>query len=284
MAKTKSTARAKTPKSAKSTATPKPAAKTKAPAAKAKASAPAATAKAAAKAKAPKPAAKAKAATPATTAKPAKTTKATKVATSAKTTSAKATRPAKTAEPASATRRAAVSDGARARRFVGRAAPTPIEQLDATTVLGRIVLAARAEEELDDDLPRLLDRLEATLDPSLVPSLFGALDDDDPHGVLWSVFYLLEGLDDDYLRGLVTALPELVARAPRWAETAVLRIVNTRGEPEDCIDALVAVAREQKAPARKRLVAVLEKLTRGLDGLHPSQKKTLVEIACAVAA
>lgn len=166
---------------------------------------------------------------------------------------------------------------------MGRApAPTPIEQLDATTVLGRIVMAARADEELDDDLPRLLDRLEASLDPSLVPSLFGALDDDDPHGVLWSVFYLLEGLDDHYLRGLVTALPELLARAPRWAETAVLRIVNTRGEPEDCIDALVAVARELKPPARKRVAAVLEKLTKGADGLHSSQRKTLEEITRAI--
>ena len=61
--------------------------------------------------------------------------------------------------------------------------------------------------------------------------MFGALDDDDPHGVLWSVFYLLEGFDDDYLVGLIAALPELSQRAPRWAETAVLRIVNTRGEP-----------------------------------------------------
>lgn len=265
MAKTKPAARAKTPKAAKPAKPAKVAKPAKAATAK--------TAKTSASAKPAKKAATAKPAKKATTAKPAKTAATKPAATKPKT-------------PDTAATRASDDAGAppRARRFVGRAAPTPIEALDSTTILGRIVLAARAEEELDDDLPRLLDRLEATLDPSLVPSLFGALDDDDPHGVLWSVFYLLEGLDDHYLRGLVTALPELVARAPRWAETAVLRIVNTRGEPEDCVDALVTIARELKAPARKRLVSVLDKLTKGLDGLHPSQRKTLVEISRAVAA
>jgi hypothetical protein len=195
----------------------------------------------------------------------------------AKTKAAK-TKAAKT--PAKPTRAAAP---ARAKKVVARAKKiVPPEELDATEVLTRLVMLARSEEEPGEELPALVERLQATADASLVRTLFGALDDDDPHGVLWSIFYVLEGLEDAYLEGLLEALPDLLERAPVWAETAVLRIVNTKDEPDDCIDAFVTLARAQKAAARKRTIATLVRMGKSSDGLHPSQRKTLAAMGKAI--
>lgn len=144
------------------------------------------------------------------------------------------------------------------------------------------MLFARSDEDLGDEVPRLVERLQQTADPTLIPAMFGALDDDDPHGVLWSVFYMLESFDDDYLAGLLEALPELSQRAPTWAETAVLRIVNTRGEPEDCTGTFVALAKRAKATSRKRTANMLARMGKSLDGLHTAQRKVLAELAKAI--
>lgn len=208
-------------------------------------------------------AAKAKA-TPAKPAKPAK------VATPAKPAGpAKAAKPAKVEKPAKVAAR--------------RKGPAPIDSLGAADVLTRLVLFARSEEDLGDEVPRLIDRLAQTADATLIPAMFGALDDEDPHGVLWSIFYLLEGFDDDYLAGLIDALPDLLERAPGWAHTAVLRIVNTHGEPEDCTATFVALARRGRVPARKRIATVLARMGKTLDGLHPSQRKLLAGFATSIA-
>src|SRR5688500_5145420 len=83
-------------------------------------------------------------------------------------------------------------------------------------------------------LDALIDRLRAHADASILPAIFGLLDDDDASGLLWPVFYVAEDQGDAYLSALLNALPHLSERAPGWAEIAVLRILNTRGEPEDC--------------------------------------------------
>ncbi len=192
-----------------------------------------------------------------------------------------ATKPA-AAKPAAA-KTAATSKAPSLRRVATRrAGPAPIDTLGASDVLARIVLFARSEEDLGEEMPRLIERLEQTADASLVPAMIGALDDDDPHGALWSVFYLLESFDDDYLAGLIAALPELADRSPRWAETAVLRIVNTHGEPEDCTDAFVAIAQRQRPPSRKRTSALLARMGKTNDGLHTAQRKILADLARAV--
>jgi hypothetical protein len=113
--------------------------------------------------------------------------------------------------------------------------------------------------------------------------MLGVLEDDDPHGVLWSVFYLLEGFDDDYLAGLIAALPALHERAPGWTDTALLRIVNTRGEPEDCTGAFVALAKRRPARERKEVVAILRALEQGEEPLAPVQRKAITEMAAAIA-
>jgi hypothetical protein len=168
-----------------------------------------------------------------------------------------------------------------AKRKIGgerkRAAPS-LDSLSPTELLGRIALHARAEGEPGDELPALLSRLQDVGTAALVPAMFGVLEDDDPHGVLWSVFYLLEGFDDDYLAGLVDALPALRERAPGWADTALLRIINTRGEPEDCIGAFVALAKRKRGPERKELVTALEELAAGSEPLAPIQKRAITEM------
>jgi hypothetical protein len=163
-----------------------------------------------------------------------------------------------------------------------RRGPAPIDSLSSAEILARIVLFARSDEDLGDEVPRLVERLQQTADPTLIPAMFGALDDDDPHGVLWSVFYMLESFDDDYLAGLLEALPELAQRAPTWADTAVLRIVNTRGEPEDCTGTFVALAKRAKATSRKRTATMLARMGKSLDGLHTAQRKVLAEMAKAI--
>jgi hypothetical protein len=171
----------------------------------------------------------------------------------------------------------------RAKKAVGKRKGAPrIDELDASEVLARISLFARAEDDVGEELVELVARLEQVAEPSLVPALFGALDDDDPQGVLWPVFYLLEGFDDAYLAGLLDALPDLYARAPGWAETAVLRIANTRGEPEDCTGDLVALARKRKAPAKKKIVTLIRRIAKDTEGLQAPQRRSVEQLAAAI--
>ena len=93
---------------------------------------------------------------------------------------------------------------------------------------------------------------------------------------------MLESFDDDYLAGLLEALPELAQRAPTWADTAVLRIVNTRGEPEDCTGTFIALAKRAKATSRKRTATMLARMGKSLDGLHAAQRKVLAEMAKSI--
>ena len=160
----------------------------------------------------------------------------------------------------------------------------PIESLDVGELLARISLFARAQEDVGEELAALVARLEQIAEPSLVPALFGVLDDDDPQGVLWPLFYLLEGFDDAYVEGLLAALPELYERAPGWAETAVLRIANTRGEPEDCTATFVALARKRKAAARKKIVALVRRIAKDTEGLHAPQRRSVEQLAAAIEA
>lgn len=193
-------------------------------------------------------------------------------------------KPVAAKQPAPA-KKPAPTPAPRAKKSVGkRKGPPPIDELDASDVLARITVFSRAEADADDDLEPLLVRLEQIADPSLVPALFGALDDDDPLGVLWRVFYVLESFDDPYLDGLLDVLPDLYARAPGWAETAILRIANTRGEPEDCTASLVALARKRKAPAKKKLVALIRKIAKETDGVNAPQRRSVEQLATAIEA
>jgi hypothetical protein len=111
---------------------------------------------------------------------------------------------------------------------------------------------------------------------ALLPAMFGVLEDEDPHGILWSVFYIIEGLDDDvYLPALMSSLPGLWQRAPRWAETAVIRILNTRGEADDCVDTFIEVARAHPPDEQAVLIEILHSLTQDAEALAPAQSETI---------
>jgi hypothetical protein len=136
-------------------------------------------------------------------------------------------------------------------------------------------VAATARVGEPADLETQLHRLGEIATPALLPDLLGALEDDDPAGVLWSLFYVAEGMDDAYLAGLLDALPGLHRRAPRWAETAVIRILNTRGEPDDCTAAFLELAAQRTVTLRRLLVRIAVDIAAEPDELAPGQLDTL---------
>ena len=141
----------------------------------------------------------------------------------------------------------------------------------------------RTGEEPGADINQHVDAIERGADTSLLPRMFGLLEDDDPYGLLWSVFYVMEGMDDAYLEQLVTVLPALDERAPGWAETAVLRIINTRGETEDCTESFEAFVRATDDDTRGVIKGVLVRLLDSDDvGLSRPQRDSLQDTIAAV--
>jgi hypothetical protein len=134
-----------------------------------------------------------------------------------------------------------------------------------------------------DAIEALLGRLAANADATVLPGIFGLLDDDDASGLLWPVFYVAEDQGDAYLRALLAALPHLLERAPSWAETAVLRIINTRDEPEDCTARFDQLAAASSVRARRALARILKTITRASDSeLAPLQRDTIARTAAAI--
>ena len=158
-----------------------------------------------------------------------------------------------------------------AKKKASKAAHPDLEE--AREIVAAVVDSARLGEPTDVDAK--LQRLGTIATPELLPDLFGALEDDDPGGVLWSLFYVAEGMDDAYLEGLLEALPGLHRRAPRWAETAIIRILNTRGEPEDCTPQFLELAAARPATLRKLLVRICNDIAAEPDELAPGQLDAL---------
>jgi hypothetical protein len=150
---------------------------------------------------------------------------------------------------------------------------------DGPELIAKISAASRAGEAAAAEH---LEALEAIADESLLPDLLAALEDDDPGGSLWSLFYLAENMDDAYLAALLDALPGLHERAPHWAETAVIRILNTRGEPEDCTGTFLHMAGERTKTLRRLLVRILQAVAREPDELAPGQAEIIAETIAAL--
>jgi hypothetical protein len=138
--------------------------------------------------------------------------------------------------------------------------------------------ATPAGEELAGDPQTLIDQLEKLATPDLLPELLGALEDEDPYGILWSVFYLAESMDDAYLAALLDALPGLRTRAPRWAETAVVRIWNTHGESDDCTGTFLQLAKDAPAQTREAILAVADTIAADIDDLVPEQRAAMAAL------
>jgi hypothetical protein len=216
------------------------------------------------KASAKTPSAK-KATTPkkATTAKKAakKATPAKKAMSAKKATPAKKAAPAKKATAKKATAKPAkpAASSKPAKPATTTAAPSAAAG-DAARALEDLAFYVRTGEDPGEALPDLLERLHANADASLLPAMFGLLDDQDTSGLLWPVFYVAEEQGDAYLQALVAALPHLQERAPGWAEIAVLRILNTRGEPEDCTASFDRAATKASAGAKTALQRLLTRM------------------------
>ena len=89
-------------------------------------------------------------------------------------------------------------------------------------------------------------------------------------------------MDDAYLAALLDALPGLYQRAPRWAETAVIRILNTRGEPEDCTQTFLQLAGERTKTLRRLIVRILKGVAREPEELAPGQAELIAETIVAL--
>jgi hypothetical protein len=159
------------------------------------------------------------------------------------------------------------------------AEPSP-ELEEAREIVANVTAAARLGESTD--LEAQLHRLGEIATPALLPDLLGALEDDDPAGLLWSLFYVAEGMDDAYLVALLDALPGLHRRAPRWAETAVIRILNTRGEPDDCTVAFLELASQRGVTLRRLIVRIATDIAADPEELAPGQLDTLREAVIAL--
>ncbi|MBL4687284.1 MAG: hypothetical protein JKY37_21990 [Nannocystaceae bacterium] len=134
----------------------------------------------------------------------------------------------------------------------------------------------RTGEEPGQDVAAQVDAVERGATPDMLPRMFGVLEDDDPYGLLWSIFYVMEGMDDAYLQAFIAAVPGLEERAPGWAETALLRVVNTRDEPEDCTEAFEAIVRAADDTTRALVAAIATRLMDSEDaGLSGSQRRSL---------
>ena len=97
-------------------------------------------------------------------------------------------------------------------------------------------LLARLEAVLaDPGSPEFVDRFEETLeqighvdDPSSIEALLGFVDGGLDDDLAFSIVHTVERFDDrSYVDHLLTALPGLEARAPEWARTIVLRVLNS---------------------------------------------------------
>ena len=175
------------------------------------------------------------------------------------------------------------------RRHIAQAqARAAAATMTAAEALATIALWRRTGEDPGEELEVVAASLEVGATPEHLPALFALLEDSDPFGVLWPVLYVAEDQGDDYLLALVEALPGLAVRAPQWAQTAVLRILNTRGEPEDCTEAFEAAVRAAGEESRQVVVDMLDQLldeTPGgdLGGLTLEQVEGIQHTRAAVA-
>lgn len=174
------------------------------------------------------------------------------------------------------------------RRLAQAHAQAAAAHMTAEEALAMIALWRHTGEDPGAELEAVAASLDVGATPEHLPALFGLLEDSDPHGVLWPVLYVAEDQGDAYLTGLVEALPGLAVRAPTWAETAVLRILNTRGEPDDCTEVFEAAVRAATEGTRQVVVEMLDRLVTqwhegAADGLTLEQVEGIGHTRAAVA-
>lgn len=148
-------------------------------------------------------------------------------------------------------------------------------------LLDRLRKVAQFGGDALEELPRLIEQLEQIDDPAVMPRLLGLLEDNDPYGIYWNVLYVLEKFDDAYLRALLDGVEALYARAPQWAYTCVIRILNTRGDEDDCTAAFEKLVQASSPTTRALTVQILRELSADPD-TDADQKSNIARTLTAV--
>jgi hypothetical protein len=125
-------------------------------------------------------------------------------------------------------------------------------------VADEIAGALRLQEwhRIDD----LLSQPEDPLGAADVASLLSLIVDDDQHrSELFSIVHAAESADDPiYVGGLVAALPGLIASAPWWARTLVVRVLNSEPVAGELVVALSSATDIQRTALRTTAQAIEE--------------------------
>lgn len=152
---------------------------------------------------------------------------------------------------------------------------------DIHGLLDRLRKVAQFGGDALEELPRLIEQLEQLDDPAVMPRLLGLLEDNDPYGIYWNVLYVLEKFDDAYLRALLDGIEALYARAPQWAYTCVIRILNTRGDEDDCTAAFERLVNDSPQTTRTLVLQILRELAADPD-TDADQKQNIARTITAV--
>jgi hypothetical protein len=152
---------------------------------------------------------------------------------------------------------------------------------DIHGLLDRLRKVAQFGGDALEELPRLIEQLEQLDDPAVMPRLLGLLEDNDPYGIYWNVLYVLEKFDDAYLRALLDGIEALYARAPQWAYTCVIRILNTRGDEDDCTAAFERLVNDSPQTTRTLVLQILRELAADPD-TDNDQKQNIARTIAAV--
>ncbi|MBL9100556.1 MAG: hypothetical protein JNL82_06350 [Myxococcales bacterium] len=152
---------------------------------------------------------------------------------------------------------------------------------DIHGLLDRLRKVAQFGGDALEELPRLIEQLEQIDDPAVMPRLLALLEDNDPYGIYWNVLYVLEKFDDAYLRALLGGVEALYARAPQWAYTCVIRILNTRGDEDDCTAAFERLVNEGPESTRTLVLQILRELANDPD-TDADQKQNIARTITAI--
>lgn len=125
---------------------------------------------------------------------------------------------------------------------------------DELNNLRRVVTDGGTALEIDDALLPLITHS----DPCIISQILTLLNESGDQDGMWSILHTAESFDGPpYVAGLLTALPSLTETCPWWAQTLVLRILNS----ETYTAELTAQLRNAPARTKEVVATICEKLS-----------------------
>lgn len=95
---------------------------------------------------------------------------------------------------------------------------------DELNNLGRIVAEGGTAVEIDDALLPLISHS----DPCIISPILALLNENGDQDGMWSILHTAESFQGAaYVTGLLTALPVLTETCPWWAQTLIIRLLNS---------------------------------------------------------